>query len=241
MVSDISVAAHGVTRDFGRFRAVDQIDLEVRRGEIFGLLGPNGSGKTTLIRMLTGILKPNAGSIMILGRKIPDISVMSRVGYMTQAIALYEDLTVRENVVFFASMCGVRDVGRIDAAIDLADLADRAKSRVRNLSEGMKRRTSLACALVHEPEVLLLDEPTAGVDPRLRASFWDYFKRIAEAGKCLIVSSHVMDEAERCTRFGFIRHGRLIATGNYHELIDQAKARSLEEAFLRFTEGGADT
>ena len=236
-MSDIAVETQGLVRDFGRLRAVDGIDLEVRAGEIYGLLGPNGSGKTTLIRMLTGILRPTRGTISVLGQKIPNKRIMSRVGYMTQALALYEELTVRENISFFASMCGTAKAKQIDEVIELVDLRDRQKSRVANLSGGMKRRTSLACALVHHPDVLLLDEPTVGVDPTLRVMFWDYFKRAAEGGTALVVSSHVMDEAERCSRLGFVRNGRLIAEGNSRELIDNARAENLEDAFLRLAAG----
>lgn len=231
----LAIETQAVTRNYGSLRAVDGIDLQIHRGEIYGLLGPNGSGKTTLIRMLTGILKPTKGTVTLLGIRIPDKSVMSKVGYMTQSVALYEELSVKENIAFFASMCGASGKNVIDEVIDLIELNDRATSRVRDLSGGMKRRTSLACALVHDPEILLLDEPTVGVDPTLRVTFWKYFRRVADRGVTLVVSSHVMDEAQRCDRLGFITDGRLIAEGSHDKLIEKAGASTLEEAFLRFT------
>ncbi len=236
-----AIEACSVTHDFGRIRAVDGLSLKVKAGEIYGLLGPNGSGKTTLIRILTGILKPTHGTVFLLGTPLPNKPVMAQIGYMTQSIALYEELSVRENIAFFASMCGAKGKQAIKNAIELVELNDRASSRVRTLSGGMKRRASLACALVHEPVVLLLDEPTVGVDPALRASFWEYFRRIADRGVTLVISSHVMDEAVRCDRLGLIRNGRLIAEGSHSELLKLAGAAALEEAFLRITgkEGAA--
>ncbi len=236
------VRAENLSKHFGPIRAVDGLDLAVRPGEIYGLLGPNGSGKTTLIRLLIGLLKPTAGRASILGHPVPDKAILAQVGYMTQAHALYGDLTVRDNVAFFAEMCGLAraDRGRIDEALALTELTDRARSPVRTLSGGLKQRTSLACALVHRPQLLLLDEPTVGVDPQLRSAFWAYFRRLAGEGVTLIVSSHVMDEAERCDRLGFIRAGRLLAEGTAAELQAQAGTATLEEAFLNFAAQGEE-
>jgi len=225
-------------KHFGPIRAVDGLSLSVRAGEVYGLLGPNGSGKTTLIRLLVGLLKPTAGAVSILGQAMPAKGVLSHVGYMTQASALYEDLTVRENVAFFGEMCGGASRKEVDEAIALVDLADRAGSLVRTVSGGMRQRTSLACAVVHRPQLLLLDEPTVGIDPHLRATFWSYFRKLATEGTTLIISSHAMDEAERCDRLGFVRQGKLLAEGAAEELRAQAGAATLEEAFLRFAEGG---
>jgi len=225
-------------KHFGALRAVDGIDLTVQPGEIYGLLGPNGSGKTTLIRLLVGLLRPTAGLAVVLGHAMPNKATLSQVGYMTQAGALYDDLTVRENIDFFAAMCGGVDRARVDEVIALVDLDERAGSLVRTLSGGMKQRTSLACALAHRPRLLLLDEPTVGIDPQLRAVFWSYFRRLADDGVTLVISSHVMDEAERCDRLGLLRQGRLLAEGSVSELRAQAGTATLEEAFLHFAEGG---
>jgi ABC-2 type transport system ATP-binding protein len=223
-----------LVKSFGHVRAVDGLSLAVRPGEIYGLLGPNGSGKTTLIRLITGLLKPAAGIVTVLGQRMPDKRALAAVGYMTQAGALYEDLTVRENITFFARMCGGVTRDRVGEMLALVELQDRAGSLVRQLSGGMKQRVSLACALVHRPRLLLLDEPTVGVDPQLRVSFWEYFQRLAGEGAALLVSSHVMDEAARCHRLGLIRQGRLLAEGTPPELLERAGAASLEEAFLKF-------
>jgi ABC-2 type transport system ATP-binding protein len=223
-----------LVKSFGHVRAVDGLSLAVRPGEIYGLLGPNGSGKTTLIRLITGLLKPAAGIVTVLGQRMPDKRALAAVGYMTQAGALYEDLTVRENITFFARMCGGVTRDRVGEMLALVELQDRAGSLVRQLSGGMKQRVSLACALVHRPRLLLLDEPTVGVDPQLRVSFWEYFQHLAGEGAALLVSSHVMDEAARCHRLGLIRQGRLLAEGTPPELLERAGAASLEEAFLKF-------
>jgi ABC-2 type transport system ATP-binding protein len=235
---DTVVETKALCKYFGPIHAVDKVNLTVQSGEIYGLLGPNGSGKTTLMRLIAGLLKPTSGSTTALGQDMPNKAILAQVGYMTQASALYEDLTIRENISFFAEMCGGVSRAQVDEVIALVDLKDRADSLVRTLSGGMKQRTSLACALVHQPRLLLLDEPTVGIDPQLRAAFWAYFGRLADKGATLIVSSHVMDEAERCDRLGFMRQGRLLAQGCAGELRAQAGAATLEEAFLKFAEGG---
>jgi ABC-2 type transport system ATP-binding protein len=231
------VQASELHKHFGPIRAVDGLSLSVQAGEIYGLLGPNGSGKTTLIRLLIGLLKPTSGSASILDQAMPDKAILDRVGYMTQATALYEELTVMENLAFFAEMCGGASRERVDEVLALVELQDRSGSLVRTLSGGLKQRTSLACALVHQPRLLLLDEPTVGIDPQLRATFWAYFRHLADSGATLIISSHVMDEAERCDRLGFMRQGRLLAEGSAGDLRTQAGTATLEAAFLRFAEG----
>ncbi len=231
---DYVVQTQQVKRAFGSFEAIRGVDLSIRPGETYGLLGPNGAGKTTLIRMLVGLLRPTAGRVLVLGREMPDKGVLAEVGYMTQAKAIYTDLSLRENVRFFGAMAGLRDEKRVEEVIALVDLSDWADSPVRNLSGGMQQRTSLACALVHRPRLLLLDEPTVGVDPQLRVQFWDYFGQLNAQGVTIVVSSHVMDEAERCHRLGFIRAGRLLAEGSPDQLRSRAGTGSLEEAFLHF-------
>jgi ABC-2 type transport system ATP-binding protein len=186
--------------------------------------------------MFVGLLRPTAGSVEVLGHQMPDKAVLAQVGYMTQAKALYSDLTVRENVRFFGAMAGQRDEKRVDEVIALVDLSDWATSPVKNLSGGMQQRASLACTLVHRPRLLLLDEPTVGVDPQLRVQFWDYFRRLNADGVTIVISSHVMDEAERCDRLGFLRAGQLLAEGSSADLRAKAGTQGLEEAFLKFAE-----
>jgi ABC-2 type transport system ATP-binding protein len=232
------IETHQVRRAFGDFEAVCGVDLRIRRGETYGLLGPNGAGKTTLIRMLVGLLRPTGGQVTVLGHEMPDKAVLAQVGYMTQAKAIYTDLSVRENVRFFAAMAGQRDEKRVTEVIALVDLVDWADSPASKLSGGMQQRTSLACALVHRPQLLLLDEPTVGVDPQLRVQFWDYFGELNAKGVTVVISSHVMDEAEHCHRLGFLRDGQLLAEGSPDELRVKAGTKTLEQAFLRFAEKG---
>jgi ABC-2 type transport system ATP-binding protein len=184
--------------------------------------------------MLVGLLRPTAGRVMVLGHEMPDKRILARVGYMTQAKAIYADLSVRENVRFFGAMAGHRDEAHVADVLDLVELSDWSDSMARKLSGGMQQRLSLACALVHQPRLLLLDEPTVGVDPQLRVQFWNYFRHLNDEGVTIVVSSHVMDEAERCHRLGFIRAGRLLAEGSTDELRAQTSAKTLEEAFLSF-------
>ena len=240
MTSETVLETSELQKHFGKIHAVDGVDISIKRGEIYGLIGPNGSGKTTLIRLCLGLLHPTTGAIRLLDKPIPDKSILSEVGYMTQTSALYEELTVRENIAFFSEMCGSHEPAWIDEAISLVDLSDRARSLVQTLSGGMRQRTSLACALAHRPRLLLLDEPTVGVDPQLRATFWSYFRRLADSGVTLIVSSHVMDEAERCDRLGFMRQGKVLAEGSSAELRNRTDTNTLEEAFLIFARDGIE-
>ena len=229
-----AVDLEGVVKQFGKQRALDGVTLRVRGGEVYGLLGPNGAGKTTLIRSLVGLVAPEAGTVSVLGQRMPQLEVLAHIGYMTQQAALYPDLSAEENVHFFGAI-----YGRVDGvrdALEVVDLWDRRKSVVSTLSGGMRTRCSLACALVHKPDLLLLDEPTVGVDPQLRVQLWDRFRKMAAGGTTIVVSSHVMDEAERCDRLGLIRFGKLLAEGTVAEIKAKAGVDRLEDAFLRLSE-----
>jgi ABC-2 type transport system ATP-binding protein len=234
----VAVSVDSLVKAFGSIRALDGVSLTVRNGEIYGLLGPNGAGKTSLIRSLVGLITADAGTVTVLGHRLPDRGVLAEVGYMPQSPALYADLTVEENVRFFAA---VHDLERHAAAqsadaLELVDLSSRRRSVVATLSGGMRQRVSLACALVHRPRLLLLDEPTVGVDPQLRAELWQRFTRMSGEGTTIIVSSHVMDEAERCGRLGLVRFGRMLAEGTSAELRRLAGVERLEDAFLVLSE-----
>lgn len=233
MATEFAVVAQGVQKRFGAIPALLGLDLRVRAGEIYGLLGPNGSGKTTFIRCVAGLLRPEAGTLTVLGQT-PRAAVNSgRVGYMTQAPALYGELSVEENLAFFAALESVPDPDqRIEEALRAVDLLGRRRSVVNTLSGGMRTRVSIAATFLHHPSLLLLDEPTVGVDPVLRHELWSRFRRLAAAGITILVSSHVMDEASRCDRLGLIRGGVILAEGSAHELVSRAGARDLESAFL---------
>ena len=233
MDEPLSVEARYVSKRFGSVTALDALSLAIRPGEIYGLLGPNGSGKTTLIRALAGLVRPDSGEVLVFGAP-PRAAVSSgTVGYMTQTAALYADLSVEENLRFFAALQGVADAGaRVEDALRRVDLLDRRRSTVGTLSGGMRTRLSLAATLLHQPRLLLLDEPTVGVDPALRREFWEHFRSLTATGVTILVSSHVMDEASRCDRLGLIRSGRLLAEGTSEELILRAGTNDLEGAFL---------
>ena len=228
-----------VTRKFGSIVAVNDITLSIPRGVIYGLLGPSGSGKTTLIRIAAGALKPDSGSMRVLGHTMPDRSITSHIGYMTQSAALYPDLSLRENLAFFGALYDIPQTqlaARIDEIAREVELDDRLDSPLHTFSGGMQQRASLACALLHEPELLILDEPTVGLDPVLRRGFWSRFRELADSGRTLIVSSHIMDEAERCDHLAFLRDGRLLATGSPASLRLQTSCQNLEDAFLALAE-----
>jgi ABC-2 type transport system ATP-binding protein len=228
-----AVDVDNVVKSFGTMRALDGVTLRVRSGEIYGLLGPNGAGKTTLIRAIVGLVAPESGTVTVLGSRMPNLDILGSVGYMTQAAALYPDLSVEENLRFFAAISGADS--NVDEVLKVVELDQRRKSIVATLSGGMRQRCSLACALVHRPRLLLLDEPTVGVDPQLRVQFWEHFREMAAAGTTILVSSHVMDEAERCQRLGLIRFGKLLGEGTPNEVRAAAGTNNLEEAFLKLS------
>ena len=212
------IVVDGLTKEFGDIVAVDHVSFAVVQGEVLGYLGPNGSGKTTTMRMLLGLLHPTAGSASILGHDVSAETerIRPQVGYMSQKFALYEDLTVGENLSFYGGVYGMpRDrLGkRKDEVLDLIGLRDREKERAGQLAGGWRQRLAMGIALIHEPRLLFLDEPTSGVDPEARRSFWDVFYTLAEQGTTIFVSTHYMDEAEHCGRLGIMNQGRLLALG----------------------------
>jgi ABC-2 type transport system ATP-binding protein len=229
-----AIRADSLVKTFGEIRAVDGVTFELVPGRIYGLLGPNGSGKTTLIRLLTGLATATEGTVEVLGVRMPSRTNLERIGYMTQGDGIYPALTVADNARFFGAMYGVRDRDAIIGALTTVELADRADTVTGTLSGGQRRRLSLACALVHRPSVLFLDEPTVGVDPQLRVQFWDHFRQLARDGVTIVVSSHVMDEADRCDELLFMRSGHVIARGPGDELLAQAGAATMEQAFLAY-------
>ncbi|MDQ2714322.1 MAG: ABC transporter ATP-binding protein [Chloroflexota bacterium] len=236
-VSEPVVVIEQLVKRFGKLLVIDDLSMSMDAGETFGLIGPNGSGKTTLIRMLVGLVRPTGGSIRVLGQRMPSAKVATSLGYMTQLSALYLDLTARENMQFFCAIYGLtgkEQARSIQEMLERVDLADRARDIVGTFSGGMRQRLSLACALVHRPRLALLDEPTVGVDPELRRSFWDYFASLNREGTTIIVSTHHLDEASHCTRLGLLRAGKLLAQGSPAELLRQAGTGDMEEAFLHF-------
>jgi ABC-2 type transport system ATP-binding protein len=229
--ANIAIRARGLTRCFGKLVAVDHVDLEVPARRVYGFLGPNGSGKSTTIRMLCGLLTPTAGEIEVLGLRIPAQADALRphIGYMTQRFSLFEDLSVRENLEFLAAIQGVpkaKTTRRIDELIGQYHFGDRQKQLAGTLSGGQKQRLALACAVIHEPELLFLDEPTSAVDPESRRDFWEKLFELADAGTTLLVSTHLMDEAERCHRLAILDRGALVADGTPHELTAQLEGRT---------------
>ncbi len=222
-MSDFAVEAVELTKKFGDFTAVDGVTFHIKRGEIFGFLGPNGAGKTTTIRMLLGLLRPTSGHATVLGYDIvrqPE-EIRKRIGYMSQRFSLYRDLTVAENLDFYGRTYGVRGrrlEERKRFVIEMAGLVGRERELTRNLSGGWKQRLALGAAILHEPEMLFLDEPTAGVDPISRRAFWDLLYQLAEQGTTIFVTTHYMDEAEHCQDLAFIHRGRIIAQGSPEEI-----------------------
>ena len=235
--SEPMVVVEQLVKQFGKLRAVNNLNMTIFTGETYGLIGPNGSGKTTLIRMLVGLVRPTSGTIRIMGERMPSAKVSPHLGYMTQLSALYLDLTAKENLQFFCNIYGLHGKEqnrRIQEILERVDLADRANDVVGNFSGGMKQRLSLACALVHYPRLAVLDEPTVGVDPELRRSFWDYFAQLNKEGVTIIVSTHHLDEASRCTRLGLMRSGAMLAQDAPQELLRQSGKDNMEDAFLHF-------
>ena len=231
--NDAAISARGLTKHFGKLVAVDHVDLTVPRSHVYGFLGPNGSGKSTTIRMLCGLLTPTAGQIEVLGLQVPKQAeaLRRRIGYMTQKFSLFEDLSVRENLEFLAAAHDVpkaRSRERVDALVEQYDFADRQGQLAGTMSGGQKQRLALAGAVIHEPELLFLDEPTSAVDPESRRNFWEKLFELADDGVTILVSTHLMDEAERCHRLAILDRGRLVADGTPLELTGALEGRIVE-------------
>jgi ABC-2 type transport system ATP-binding protein len=226
----------------GQIRAVDGLNLKIARGEIYALIGANGSGKTTTINMMTGSLYPTSGTIKVLGFEIPQKRRLAakHIGVAPQEYALYNDLTVEQNLWFFAKLYEMKKnqfEKRLSELLPILRLDVKRKTTISNLSGGMKRRASISCALVHEPKIVFFDEATVGIDPVLRAFFWDYFRKLANAGLTIVITSHVMDEAERADRIGLMRAGKLIEEGTPREIKRKYGTGTIEEVFIKLSGG----
>jgi len=239
----LAIDVKGLSKHYGDRAVVDNVDIRVGIGRICGFLGPNGSGKTTSIRMLCGLLTPDAGSGTCLGLNIitQAPAIKRQVGYMTQKFGLYDDLSIRENLDFVARLFEMPNrIQAVDDALDQLGLATRQKQLAGSLSGGWKQRLALAACMIHQPRLLLLDEPTAGVDPKARRDFWDQIHRLALNGMTVLVSTHYMDEAERCHEHVYIAYGKVLAKGTAQEIVQQAGATDLEDAFVRLVSQAQD-
>ena len=232
-----AVETVGLRKTFGALTAVEGLDLTIGRGEVFGLLGPNGSGKTTTIRMLCGLVPPTAGRATVVGLDMVNDAerIRRKIGYMSQRYGLYDDLTVSENLRFYATVYGLHGAertARLTRHMDDLGLTVRKDQLAGTLSGGWKQRLALACATAHRPEMLFLDEPTAGVDPAARRAFWESIYELAAGGTTILVTTHYMDEAERCQRLAFLSRGHLIGVGTPREITEQFGEKSIEDVFI---------
>jgi ABC-2 type transport system ATP-binding protein len=233
----IVVSANNVSVEFGDgYKALNDINLELPAGKITGLIGPSGAGKTTLIRAIVGRIKVTAGTISVLGSQAGSAGLRGKFSYMTQSLSVYPDITVKENFAFFACMLGLSGSNAkafISETLQRVDLVPQADQIVTSLSGGQKQRVSLGVALLGDPELLVLDEPTVGLDPVLREQLWKLFRQLVESGKTIIISSHVMDEADRCDSLVLIRDGKVLAHATPAELVRQTGARNVEDSFIK--------
>lgn len=217
-----AISARGLVKSFGRLKVLDDLTVDIPSGVTYCLLGPNGSGKTTFIRAVVGLLSLDGGEMSVLDRPVAEVGrIYSQIGYMTQHKALYPDLTLQENMEFYAGLYGIsgrRREERITELLEMVALSEHRGRLAGALSGGMYQRLSLACTLIHEPRLLLLDEPTVGVDPRLRQTFWQYFKRMTEEGRTVLITTHLMDEAEKCQKVGYMKAGKMAAEGSPQEI-----------------------
>lgn len=237
---NLIIQCHNVTQQFGKKTVLHEINLEAGKAEIIGLLGPSGSGKTTLVNVISGMASPVSGEVRVFEELMPRLDLMGKMGYMAQSDALYFDLTARENLEFFGHLYGLKGralAGRIKETLAIVKLSEDIDKQVNKFSGGMRRRLSLATAILHNPSLIILDEPTVGIDPLLRVEIWNEFYRMKAEGTTILVTTHVMDEAERCDRLGMIRDGRLIAMGTPGELKQSSNSQTIEEAFLYYAGG----
>lgn len=233
-----TIAIENISKSFDGRQVLNNINLSFHEGEITGILGPSGSGKTTLIRLIIGMLSADNGDVHIMNKKIPSLEILQNIGYMAQSDALYEDLSGLRNLIFFACVNGMKSVDAKTNAINVLNLTGLYEDKdklVRHYSGGMKRRLSLAISLIQNPKILILDEPTVGIDPLLREVFWDEFNRRKRLGSIVLITTHVMDEAEKCDKIVLIRDGQIIAYGTPKELKDKTNLLTLEEVFLNYS------
>lgn len=229
------VKVSNVVKKYSNVTILNNINLDIKEGEIIGLIGPSGSGKTTLVKSIMGMVKINSGEVYVLNKRIPDLNVLKDIGYMAQADALYEELTGKENMEFFANLFKLtksKIAERMQYTAKLVNLQDDLSKRVSNYSGGMKRRLSLAISLIQDPKLLILDEPTVGIDPKLRFSIWKELRALKDQGKTIIVTTHVIDEAEKCDKLALIRDGAIIADGSVEQLKQKFKVKTVEEIFI---------
>ncbi|MEH7384918.1 ABC transporter ATP-binding protein [Bacillus sp. JJ1521] len=230
-----TVEIEKVSKSFGKKVVLNEINLAIEEGTIYGFIGPSGAGKTTLVKMIVGMDAPDDGSIQVLGKKMPNLELLQDIGYMAQSDALYTELTGKENLAFFASLYKLNRTQtkeRIEYTSKLVNLTDDLNKKVSAYSGGMKRRLSLAIALIQNPKMLILDEPTVGIDPELRLNIWNELIRLKEEGKTIIVTTHVMEEAERCDYIAMVRDGRILTRGTPTELKEIYQANNFDEVFL---------
>lgn len=238
MTESIAIKVNGLTKEFNQKKVVNNLNIEIKTGEIFGFLGPNGSGKSTTIKMLCGLIKPTSGNAFINSRSIltEGEEIRKEIGYMSQRFSLYEDLTAKENLQFYCQLYRVQNElieEKIIEIMKLTNLSSESNKQASKLSGGYKQRLAFACALIHNPKVIFLDEPTAGIDPVARKEIWDLFFSLVKQGLTLFVTTHYMDEAERCSKLGYIFNGKLVAYGEKSELA--SSKQSLEDLFVKIT------
>lgn len=238
---EITINLENVNKTYGKKKVLTDLSLSVEKGSIFGLLGPSGCGKTTTVKIIAGILKRDCGSVMLLNQSMPNLEIMKEIGYMAQSAALYTNLSAYDNLAFFGSLYGLKKQelkDRILYVSELTNLTDFLKKKVSTFSGGMKQRLSLAIALIASPKVLILDEPTVGIDPVLRKDIWNELYKLADSGVTILVTTHVMDEAEKCDKLAMMRDGKILAIGTCDEIKNAAGVDSIEDAFIYFGKKG---